>query len=148
MARAGPVARVRPIACLFGALLALGAAAADAPSSTLAGVYSEAQAARGAEAYARSCATCHGADLTGSFEVPGLRGYFLARWSGAPLDQLFDYVSSAMPLSAPGALSAAANAEIIAYLLQSNGLPAGSVALAADESALRAITIRGPAGPQ
>jgi len=122
-------------------------AASGAAASTLDGVYSEPQAARGAQAYAQNCAQCHGPDLAGTFDVPNLRGYFLGRWSGASLGTLYDYVGTAMPLHAPGALSPEAYADIIAHLLKVNGMPAGPRDLPADSAALGKIVIKGPAKP-
>lgn len=130
----------------LAALITL-SAASGAAASTLDGVYSEPQAARGAQAYALNCAQCHGADLTGTFEVPNLRGYLIGRWSGASLGKLYGYIGSAMPLHAPGALSPESYADIVAYMLKANGLPAGARELPADANALQGIVIRGPAVP-
>jgi len=58
-------------------------------------------------------------------------GRFMPYWSGSTLDALFDYVSTAMPLDRPGALGAGANADILAFLLKSNEIPAGSKELSA-----------------
>jgi cytochrome c len=96
------------------------------------GVYTDAQADRGHTLYMQSCARCHGADLSGTFEIPPLMGRFMPYWSGSTLDVLFDYVSTAMPLDHPGALGANANADIVAFLLKSNAIPAGATELKAD----------------
>ncbi len=90
------------------------------------GVHTDAQAERGRALYMQNCASCHGADLSGTFEIPPLTGRFMPYWSGTTLDVLFDYVSTAMPLHNPGALDAAANTDIVAFILKSNGIPAGS----------------------
>lgn len=131
---------------ILAALFAL-TAASGAAASTLDGVYSEPQAARGAQAYQQNCALCHGADLAGAFEVPNLRGYLIGRWTGASLGKLYGYIGSAMPLHAPGALSPETYADIVAYMLKVNGLPAGPRELPADAEALQGIVIRGPAKP-
>ncbi len=101
------------------------------------GVYTDAQAERGRPLYMQSCAICHSADLSGTFETPPLVGRFMPYWSGSTLDSLFDYVSTAMPLHNPGALSAGANIDIVAFILKSNDLPSGSKELSADN--LKAI---------
>ena len=106
--------------------LAAGAVAAPARNSIWDGVYTDAQAERGHTLYMQSCARCHGADLSGTFEIPPLVGRFMPYWSGSSLDALFDYVSTAMPLSNLGSLSAAANADIVAFLLKSNDIPSGA----------------------
>ena len=95
------------------------------------GVYTEEQASRGQTLFQQSCARCHGANLAGTFETPPLVGRFIPYWEGTTLDVLFDYVSTAMPLDHPGALGAAANADILAFLLKSNEMPAGTKELSA-----------------
>ena len=89
------------------------------------GVYTDAQAERGRALYMQSCAICHSADLSGTFETPPLVGRFMPYWSGSTLDALFDYVSTAMPMHNPGALSAGANIDIVAFILESNNIPSG-----------------------
>ena len=115
------------------AVLALAASAAGAATRTSVwdGVYTDAQADRGHTLYNQSCARCHGADLSGTFEIPPLVGRFMPYWSGTTLDALFDYVSTAMPLDHPGALGPAANADIVAFILKSNAMPSGSKELSA-----------------
>jgi hypothetical protein len=44
-----------------------------------------------------------------------------------------------MPQMAPGSLSPADNAKIVAYLLKANGMPAGNTPLAGDQAALDRI---------
>jgi cytochrome c5 len=128
------------IALTVAAALALTAATNPQPgASTARGVYTASQAAEGATLYKAACAMCHGESLAGSFEVPGLTGAFVARWSNGSVGTLFDYVSNAMPQMAPGSLSADDNAKIVAYLLEANGMPAGAKPLPTDETALKAI---------
>jgi len=116
--------RLRTI--LAATVLALTAGIAQARTSVWDGVYSDAQATRGQTLYMQSCARCHGADLSGTYEIPPLTGRFMPYWSGSSLDVLFDYVSTAMPLDHPGALGAGANADILAFILKSNAIPSGS----------------------
>ena len=111
--------------------LTAGLAAAQPRISIWDGVYSDAQAERGRTLYMQNCSRCHGADLSGNFETPPLMGRFMPYWSGSTLDALFDYVSTAMPLDHPGALGAGANADILAFLLKSNEIPAGAKELSA-----------------
>ena len=107
-------------------ILAPGIAGAQGRISIWDGVYTDAQAKRGHVPYMQSCSMCHGADLSGSFEMPPLVGRFMPYWSGSTLDVLFDYVSTAMPMHNPGALSAGANTDIVAFILKSNDIPSGS----------------------
>jgi hypothetical protein len=87
--------------------LAAGIAGAQARISVWDGVYTDAQAERGHTLYMQNCSRCHGADLSGTFEIPPLVGRFMPYWSGSTLYALFDYVSTAMPLDHPGALGPA-----------------------------------------
>ena len=122
------------------ALLAAVAAPGQQPgASTTRGVYTEAQAAQGAELYKSACATCHGDTLVGTYEVPALTGRFVSNWSNGSVGTLFDYVSRAMPQMAPGSLSPEDNAKIVAYLLKANGMPAGAQPLPSDMTALNRI---------
>src|SRR3954471_6092064 len=113
------------------AVLVLGCGSAQARSSIWDGVYTDAQADRGQTAYTQNCARCHGANLMGTFEIPPLVGRLMPYYSGSGLDVLLDYISTAMPLSRPGSLSPATNADIVAYILKSNDVPAGSKELTA-----------------
>jgi cytochrome c len=108
-----------------------GIAGAQSRISVWDGVYTDAQAERGHTLYMQNCSRCHGADLSGNYETPPLVGRFMPYWSGSTLDALFDYVSTAMPLDHPGALSAGANVDILAFILKSNEIPSGSKELSA-----------------
>jgi len=133
------VMRPRTILATAIAALALtaGIVVAQVRISIWDGVYSDAQAERGHTLYMQNCSRCHGAGLSGNFETPPLMGRFMPYWSGSTLDALFDYVSTAMPLDHPGALGAAANTDIVAFILKSNEIPSGSKEL--DAGRLKAI---------
>lgn len=95
------------------------------------GWYTEEQAERGAEAYARHCARCHHVDLGGAIGVtPPLAGpEFLARWEGASVDRLFHFVRTLMPLDDPSSLHDQIYLDILAHVLRTNGLPPGEAEL-------------------
>jgi len=135
---------LRPLAALL-ALAAIGSAPAR-EKSTRQGVYSDGQAEAGAQLYAVRCAMCHGRNLEGSYEIPALRGKFVANWSGSPVADLFIYLARAMPQFAPGSLSPTDNARIVAFLLKANGMPAGASPLPSGEAELRKIAFA-PSGP-
>lgn len=126
-------------------LAALGLASfllhAQGAVSTRDGVYTEAQAARGAAAYKTACASCHRENLEGSgAQTPALVGTgFLANWTGQSLDELFERIQLSMPADRPGTLSREGNADILAYILQANKLPAGKKELPSDANALKPI---------
>ena len=125
------------------AALAGAGAGAASPSliSTRQGVYTEAQAAEGAQVYAGQCAMCHGSDLRGTYEVPTLKGKFVANWGHARLSALYDYLGHAMPQFAPGQLKPDDDARLIAFLLKENGYAAGAKPLPADSMALATISL-------
>jgi S-disulfanyl-L-cysteine oxidoreductase SoxD len=111
------------------ALLCVAAAMASAQettSSVLDGVYTEAQAGRGAAGFAQNCAVCHGASLGGVGEAPALAGaQFVSDFNGLTVGDLFDRMRTTMPLNNPGVLSRDQYADILAFMLKSNGYPSG-----------------------
>lgn len=113
---------------LFSVSLASRGMAQSGPT-VLDGVYTGAQARRGADAYQTSCGKCHeGADVDG----PPLTGDpFIDRWREDSLASLFSFVKSNMPQDAPGKLTDSAYRDIVAYLLQANMYPAGNQELTA-----------------
>lgn len=113
------------------------------PRSTLGGVFSEAQAKRGEDAYMGSCAQCHGENLiTVDAETPSLTGpRFKSEWIGKTLAGRFDLIRTTMPSTNPGNLSDQANIDIVAFILKFNGYPAGKQELAVDSRVLEKIVI-------
>ncbi len=88
-------------------------------------VFTAEQAAAGKSAYARSCASCHMPDLSGSNDAPPLAGaVFAATWRARTTKDLFEYLSSSMPPGG-GSLSTEAFESITAYILEANGASAG-----------------------
>ena len=111
--------------------------AAQAPRSVWDGVYTEAQAARGAKVYAERCTACHGETLGGVEAAPALTGAaFNTTWDGVPLGDLAERIRVSMPLDAPGSLSRRQTSDVVAYLLQAGKFPAGSSELPAEAEAL------------
>ena len=113
-------------------VLVTGVVGLGAGQSPADGVYAAAQAAAGRAAYERECAVCHQSNLQGSFEAPQLAGEsFLQFWADLSPRDLFDRIAGSMPPGQAGALTDEAYLDIVAYLLQANGAPAGSDALTA-----------------
>lgn len=97
-----------------------------------------AQADAGRTAYAQDCAACHGSDMTNGQFAPPLKGReFLAKWGGAPIEQLLDYLHSSMPPANPGGLSDATYASLADFILQQNGGSPGLRALPAAPEMVR-----------
>jgi mono/diheme cytochrome c family protein len=118
-------------------------AAPPAPThSAWDGVYTEAQAKRGEAIYVDACARCHGKALDGKDDAGPLAGTeFMSARKGAPLGAMFSKIKIRMPDDDPGTLSAAESADVLAYILQVNKLPAGKEELPADEARLKLITL-------
>jgi mono/diheme cytochrome c family protein len=117
-----------------------GAPVGGAAASTKAGVYTTAQAERGAALYKDNCSACHGEDLMGSGPMPPLTGAdFLANWK--TVGDLFEKTHSSMPASNPGSLTEQQTSDIIAYLLSKSNFPAGAAELSTKQDELTPIKI-------
>ncbi len=110
------------------------------------GVYTGAQAARGAAIYKDKCASCHGATLGGSLAPPLAGDAFAANWGG-PLSAIVDKIQATMPANAMGTLTRAQAADVLAFMLQSSTFPAGRAELSSDDAVLKTITLPGAQAP-
>src|SRR5688572_23732145 len=85
------------------------------------GVYTEAQANRGKELYAKMCAGCHGRNVEGTQNYPGLTGdEFTATWDGLTMGHMYDRIHQAMPPRAAGTLTPGQVSDIMAFVLSVN----------------------------
>jgi len=109
--------------------------------STLSGVYTAEQATRGRNVFLGSCKSCHAPE---SHVGPN----FTKLWVGKPLLELFKYVSESMPENDPGSLAPETNADVVAYLLQLNAMPAGKTELPAERATLREIRVEAKEQPK
>ena len=108
--------------------------------TTLDGIYSDAQAARGEKVYGTSCMTCHGDDLSGGGQTPPLAGKeFNSDWNDLSMGDLYDRTHLSMPADKPGSLTPEQTVDVIAYLLKKGSFPAGQADLPTDTAALKAI---------
>ncbi len=129
--------RALGLAALFAGVLG-----AQAARSVWEGVYTAAQASRGAAVYAEACAFCHGTALTGGESAPPLAGAdFLSNWNGLTAGDLFDRIRTTMPADRPGKLNREQDADILAYILSMNQFPAGESELARQSEALKQIRL-------
>ena len=107
--------------------------------------YTQAQAEAGEPAYQVECAGCHMSDFSGAFEAPELAGAnFLNVWGDQGVDDLLEYVRATMPPEAAGSLSNRTYINIVAYLLQANGIGPGNEPLALEGAGF--LLSSGPAG--
>ncbi|MCC6774139.1 MAG: HupE/UreJ family protein [Gemmatimonadaceae bacterium] len=111
-----------------------GSPGGEALRSTRAGVFTDAQAARGKDVYVGSCRECHvPASHTGVV--------FKNSWGGKRLSELLAYMTERMPKNSPGSLTGEEYAAVTAYILMLNGYPSGDEELPYDSSATRRIRI-------
>jgi S-disulfanyl-L-cysteine oxidoreductase SoxD len=102
--------------------------------TTKSGIYTSQQAARGRDVYMGNCRSCHTPEThTGAT--------FNAVWNKRSLADLFSFVRERMPKNDPGTLSDEEYADVLAYLLRMNKMPAGKRELAPDSAALAKIRI-------
>ena len=128
-------------------LAALANVAAQGSTTVWDGIYTTAQAERGRAAYAQSCASCHADDLRGRSTAPSLvEESFAFLWEGMSLGDLFEKTRTAMPSDRPGSLPAPTYADILAFIAQKNGYPAGAKELADDPGVLKDIRITAKPG--
>jgi len=85
-------------------------------------VYSQEQSKRGRASYDGKCASCHDGGTMG----PELWGdAFLTQWENKDVGAFFTRIQTTMPEDAPGSLGEKEVLDIIAYVIQTNGFPAG-----------------------
>ena len=131
--------RLAVLGC-FVAMAAFIAALAPAPllaqnmqigNSRNVATFTAAQAAQGKDAYAKTCASCHGTNLGGSEFASSLRGAtFSLNWGGQNAAALFTFIATKMPPASPGSLGPDATAQLVAFILQTNGVQPGDKAAA------------------
>jgi mono/diheme cytochrome c family protein len=120
-------------------------ALAQAPKTTKDGVYTAEQSTRGETVYKGKCSSCHGDDLTGGGFVPALVGDpFFEQWNTRTLSDLSSQIKDTMPADKPGSLTPDSTADVLAYVLKSNGFPAGATPLPTDAAALAQVAVAKP----
>jgi len=100
-------------------VLAVGAILVSGASSSTAAQTAGEQIESGRALFADRCAICHGAEAQGGAGPALDRRTLVAYRSGA---RLFSYVSTSMPLTNPGGLSEQEYYDVVAFLLDLNGL--------------------------
>ena len=112
-------------------------AAQDGPTSVQAGVYSVEQAERGEQLFGEACLVCHQPE---EFAAGG----YMEGWDGMNVNDFVEFIRSTMPEDNPGRLKRQEYSDIVAFLFQENGLPAGETEMV--RKALKQIQIEGPYG--
>ena len=133
-------------AVLLGGSTLLYAQGATSLRSAWSGVYTTAQADKGKALFADNCAKCHGGTLDGNDEIPPLKGsHFMADWESQTVAELIQRVHGTMPMDNPGKLNTESSTAVVAYLLQQNGMPAGSAPISDGTAAQTRIDAVRPA---
>lgn len=131
---------VSAVVCAGSVLLAASQLHERVAAQSASPTYRAEQAAQGKDVYSQSCASCHGANLDDGEFAPPLKGVeFRQQWGGRGADVVFDYMTSRMPPGTPGTLGDDRYAQILAYILQENGVAPGTRELPSDVNALRTM---------
>ena len=136
------------LACLKSALAAALIASvaqaqdSDAIFSVWDGQYTAAQAERGKATFDRSCSRCHNSNLSGSDRGPALVGEeFLDGWLNGSLEALFSFIRDSMPENNASTVTDERKADVLAYILESNGFPTGTSELPPDTARLEMVQL-------
>jgi len=134
------VMRNRIIAAAIAGLAVAAALYAQPSKSVWDGVYTEEQEQRGFEVYDEECLSCHGPNLEGGEMAPGLAdGAFKANWNGLTVGDLYERIRESMPPDDPGRVGRQQVADVLAYILNANGMPAGDKELVRRPEMLKMI---------
>jgi cytochrome c553 len=104
------------------------------PLTSFSGVYTMAQATLGRSVYLGTCASCHTPSELAD-------GKFWNKWIGQTIADLFVYLRDNMPKDNAASLSVEDYANVTAYLLRLNSMPAGERTMPVDSAALAKIRI-------
>lgn len=128
--------RVFVTACAAAIICSAGelSAQANGSRSTNDGVYTREQAARGQQVFITLCKSCHTPE---SHTTPA----FVSKWEGKPLSELLQYIRDEMPKNEPGSLAAQEYADVLAYILRLNHMPAGADELPADANQMKSVRV-------
>jgi len=100
-----------------------------AAQTTNDGIYSTAQANGAKAQFQKICADCHAFTVAAKKapkDLPLGDEPFLDQWNGRPLSELITLIALTMPNDGSAVVSEAEAVDLVAYILQQNGYPAGS----------------------
>ena len=95
------------------------------PQTSADGIFTAAQADRGAGLFDQHCARCHSIQ---EFSGPA----FNTVWAGTPASALYLRIANTMPMDQPGSLGTEQTTALLAHILDSNGMPSGNQPLSGD----------------
>ena len=106
------------------------------------GWYTADEASKGKALFQANCQGCHGSELGGGVG-PALKGpSFAGTWGAKTLGALVTFEHSKMPLTAPGSLTLPDYQNLAAFILQQNGLPAGTRPLSSGADNARVLGLK------
>jgi ankyrin repeat protein len=115
---------------------------AGSQRTTWDGIFTAAQVKRGEEVYRRACSACHLDTLRGDAVSPSLVGAsFTDRYVGSSIHDMITALRSSMPQNAPDSLGDQGYVDLVSYLLNANGSPAGAAELPIDVTTLMRIAV-------
>jgi mono/diheme cytochrome c family protein len=106
-------------------------------------MYTEEQASRGSQVFGSTCANCHTLGSQGNRPLSGEK--FIGRYTQKTVGDLFAFMQKNMPNGNGGTLSENTYSDLLALILKSNGLPAGTAELT--PAAVAAVQIMPKDGP-
>jgi mono/diheme cytochrome c family protein len=118
----------------FGARPAVAQETGSSPGAQSSPVapYTEAQAARGDQVFAKVCSFCHA-----SGEFAGAT--FQTTWNGLSVRKFYDFIRTSMPYDKPGSLTPQQYADVVAYIFQLNAYPATKTEFMPDSMAVDSV---------
>lgn len=122
------------------ALLSAGAAVNGSPAqkTTNDAIYTKAQAEGAKKQYDKICADCHAFTVAAKKKPKDLTlgdEPFFESWTGRPVVDLVNVIVLTMPNDGSAVVTEAEALDLVAYMLQQNGFPAGSKPLTKDSAA-------------
>jgi mono/diheme cytochrome c family protein len=120
---------------VWAAVLAFSAASAHVPpaqKTTNDGVYTKAQADGAKKQFDKICADCHPFTVAAKkkpADLPLGDEPFFESWSGRPLSEMVTLIALTMPNDGSATVTDEEALNLVAYILQQNGYPAGSTTL-------------------
>jgi PQQ-dependent dehydrogenase (s-GDH family) len=113
------------------------------PGANLTPQFTTQQVLSGRKAYNSTCAVCHGTTMTnGTYGTPLAGEFFRKKWPGQSVSALYEKSKTTMPPGNPNSLPAGAYAEIVAYILETNGHASGASELPAGGETLKQMRIK------
>jgi mono/diheme cytochrome c family protein len=111
------------------------------PRAPVEGLFTEAQAVRGRATFRSVCADCH-------YSSEFRDSQFQFKWGRRTVAELYRNIVENMPDDAPGSLERQQYVDVVSYILQLNGFPAGPSELTAEGPGMSGVTLMAPSDPR